>query len=390
LSQECPLVERRADLSQWKGSCIAAARARLLRAEIKDGVAMSFSPLHRRTTILVELETTEGLIGYGESWANFPPWIEHERLATLREGLFPLIVGAPYDDIAAIHLRLLDRLEAIGRQWGAPGPIMQAISAVDIALWDLAGKARGQSIADVVSRVRTRIPVYASSLGPENVRSQAERCRDAGHLAVKVKVGFGRERDQANLESTRTICGDDIRIYADANQAWSLQEAIEMVDVLKGSGTAWIEEPLRGNSLRELEILHQRTGMDIATGENIYGRTDFAAYCRSSGVQVIQPDVTKCGGLTETIEICRMASEAEKTVMPHLYGGAVGFAATLQLAGAAPSVAAIEYDVRENPLRDPIWPDAPLALDGVVEIPSGPGLGMSPDMNEVGRYAGGQ
>jgi L-alanine-DL-glutamate epimerase-like enolase superfamily enzyme len=350
---------------------------------------MSFSPLNRRTMILVELETTEGLIGFGESWANFPPWIEHERLATLREGLFPLIVGAPYDDIAAIHLRLLGRLEAIGRQWGAPGPIMQAISAVDIALWDLAGKVRGQSIADVVSRVRTHIPAYASSLGPENVRSQAERCRDAGHHAVKVKLGFGRDRDKANLEATRAVCGDDIRIYADANQAWSLQQAVEMTDVLKGVGVAWIEEPLRGNSLHELEMLHQQTGMDIATGENVYGRKEFGAYCRSSGVQVIQPDVTKCGGLTEVFEICRMASEAKKTVMPHLYGGAVGFAATLQLAGAAPPVTAIEYDVRENPLRDPIWSGAPAPVAGVLQIPSGPGLGMTPDMRQLEHYAGG-
>jgi L-alanine-DL-glutamate epimerase-like enolase superfamily enzyme len=347
---------------------------------------MSFAPLQRRTTILVELETSEGLTGYGESWANFPSWIEYERLATLREGLFPLIIGAPYDDIAAIHQRLLDRLEAVGRQWGAPGPIMQAISAVDIALWDLAGKIRGRSIADIVGRIRSTIPVYASSLGPDNVRSQAEHCREAGHRAVKVKVGFGYERDRVNLESARAGCGTSIELYADANQAWNLEKALEMAEVLKDFGIVWIEEPLRGNSLHELEIFHHRTGMNIATGENLYGREEFLAYCRSSAIQVIQPDVTKCGGLTEVFEICRIASDEQKRVIPHLYGGAVGFAATLQLAGAASGLTAVEYDIRENQLRDPIWSGGPVQVNGQIEIPMGPGLSIDLDSSVLERY----
>ena len=380
------MVKSRTSTPEDKSSRIVTARVRLLRAEAADGIAMSFAPLRQRTTILVELVTADGLIGYGESWANFPSWVEHERLATLREGVLPLIIGASWKDIQTLHQRLVDRLEPIGRQWGAPGPIMQAISAVDIALWDLAGKAQGRSVADILGRVRSVIPVYASSLGPRDVLSQAERCRRAGYRAVKVKIGFGRGRDKAILESARTGCGNGIELYADANQAWSLKEAIDMAEVLREFGIRWVEEPLRGNRLHELETFHRQTGIDIATGENLYGRDEFVAYCHSPAIRVIQPDVTKSGGLTEVIEICRTASGEGKEIMPHLYGGAIGFAATLQLAGAAPGLTALEYDIRDNPLRDPVWRGGPIQVNGSIEIPSRNGLGIDPDGDVVQRH----
>lgn len=362
---------------------IVAARAHLLRAPTNDGVAMSFAPLSSRTSILVELETGSGLIGYGESWANFPAWIEHERLATLREGVFPLLIGSPVDGVEALRQRLVDVLEPIGRQWGAPGPIMQAISAVDIALWDLIGKSRNQSVGGILGQVRSSVAVYASSLGPEAVYAQAVRCREDGHRQVKVKVGFGRERDEAILEAARSGCGNGTDLYADANQAWTLDQGLEMAPVLRAADVRWIEEPLRGNRIEELAEFHRVTGIDIATGENLYGLADFIPYCRSEAVRVIQPDVTKSGGISEVMAICRMASAAGKTVIPHLYGGAVAFAATLQVAAAAPAISAIEYDIRENPLRDPVWPRGPKPVDGSIQIPTGLGLGVELDAEVV-------
>jgi L-alanine-DL-glutamate epimerase-like enolase superfamily enzyme len=358
---------------------IVDARARLLRVETGDGVAMSFARLPSRTTILVEIETADGRLGYGESWANFPAWIEHERLATLRQGVFPLIVGRPADDIAGLNRLLFDDLEPIGRQWGATGPIMQAISAVDIALWDLAGKAAGRSVADLTGRLRSGIPVYASSVGPDDVLAQAQRCRAVGYRAVKVRLGFSPERDEAILRAARDGCGLDIDLYADANQAWKLEQALAMAPVLQRYGIAWVEEPVKGNDLADLEALYRRTGVIVATGENLYGRDVFASYCQSPAVHIIQPDVTKMGGLTEAMAICEIAAHAGKQVIPHLYGGAVALAATLQLAGAGPGVTAIEYDVRDNPLRDPVWPGGPIQRGGMIEIPSAPGLGIEPN-----------
>lgn len=365
---------------------VARARIRVLRAAAEGGIAMSFAPLTHRTCVLVELESDDGVVGYGESWVNYPPWAADERVATLRDGVLPLVLGRHASDVRGIQAELAAALDPLGRQWGAPGPVRQAISGVDIALWDLWGRTTGRSIAELAGgRVREEIGVYASSLGPSDVARQAAACRHAGHRAVKVKVGFGREHDERALLDARGVLGD-VTLYADANQAWSLEEAVDLAAMLREHGVAWLEEPVRGDRVPDLERLHERSGMAIATGENVYGIEAFRALVESPGVAVVQPDLTKAGGVTEALEVCAMARRSGTTVNPHLYGGAVGYAATLQLAAHAAVVGTVEYDVRDNPLRDPLLREPPTPRDGVVALPSGPGLGVDLDPDAVGRY----
>ncbi|GHH63520.1 mandelate racemase [Streptosporangium violaceochromogenes] len=374
------------DGSPRAGARIAEARVRILRGQVTDGIAMSFAPLARRTTVLLELRTEDGRVGRGESWANFPSWAPAERLATLQQGVLPLVLGADASEIGEVAGRLIERLEPLARQWGAPGPIWQAISAVDVALWDLRAQEAGLSIAACAGgRLRDEIPVYASSLGPEGAAGQARRAAAAGFRAVKVKLGFGRDRDAANLAEVRTALGPEAEISVDANQAWTVGEATAMAPILAEFGVAWVEEPLRGNDLGDLETLHRRTGWRIATGENLYGRRAFARFTASPAIAVIQPDVTKMGGLSEALEVCRMAEAHDTAVAPHLYGGAAGLLATLQLAAMSPAVTVVEYDVRENPLRDPLIVDPPVPVAGRIAIPDGPGLGreLAPEALEI-------
>jgi L-alanine-DL-glutamate epimerase-like enolase superfamily enzyme len=362
------------------GGTIVAAGIRVLRKEAADGIAMSFGTLPRRTMVLLELETERGDTGLGESWVNFPAWAAAERVATLRDGVLPLVIGADAEQITLLHQRLVSALEPVGRQWGAPGPVMQAISAVDVALWDLAGQAAGRAISRLAGgRVRDSIPVYASSLGPHGVSEQAARCREAGFGAVKVKLGFGTEHDLGILRQARTVCGPDVAIYADANQGWSVDEAIGFAPALRDHDVRWVEEPVRGNDLTDIERFYERTGLPVATGENVYRRHGFWPYIDSPAVQILQPDISKTGGLSEVFAICQLAAARDKVVIPHLYGGAVAFAATLQLAGCSPQVSAVEYDVRDNPLRDPLLAGPPVPARGVLSIPDGPGLGVHLD-----------
>lgn len=366
---------------------IVDARVRVLRAPTQDGIAMSFASLAHRSMVLVEVEVAGGLVGYGESWVNYPPWADSERVATLRHGVFPLLWDEDSRRITHLHHKLVTALEPIGRQWGAPGPIMQAISAVDTALWDLRGRASGQAISWMAGgRVRDEVPVYASSLGPERVGEQGARCRAGGHTAVKVRLGFGRVRDETILAEARAACGDDLALYADANQGWSLDEAIAMAPLLRAYGVAWVEEPVRGNQLADLEQFHHHTGLTIATGENVYRRQGFWPYANSPAVAILQPDIAKTGGLTETLAVCQLAQATGTRVLPHLYGGAVAFAATLQLAGCQPAVDGIEYDVRDNPLRDPLLTAPPQPAEGRIPIPDGPGLGLELDATAVAAY----
>jgi L-alanine-DL-glutamate epimerase-like enolase superfamily enzyme len=370
-----------------RSDTIVSARLKVLRVATGDGVAMSFAPLRHRSMVMVELRTDDGRIGHGESWTNFPAWAAAERVATLREGVFPLVVGRTARHITDIHRTLTKKLEPLGRQWGAPGPIMQAISAADMALWDLHGKDQGVPVSALLGgRVREQSPVYASSFGPASVAEQFAMRAAGKHTAVKVKLGFGRERDEGILAEIREAAGADITLYADANQAWSVGEATKMAALLKAFDVAWIEEPLRGNRLEDIEELHRRTGLTIATGENMYGREEFARYALSPAVAILQPDIAKTGGLTETLSICQVADAFRKPVLPHLYGGAIAFAATLQLAACVPAVREIEYDIRDNPLRDPLVVDPPTPSAGMIRLPDGPGLGIELEGAMVDKY----
>jgi L-alanine-DL-glutamate epimerase-like enolase superfamily enzyme len=349
-----------------------------LEAPADDGLEMSFAPLRRRAAGLVIVETENGLAGFGETWVNHPSWALAERQETIRQGVAPLLTGRDARDVRGLHLLLTRELLPLGRQWGAPGPIWQAISGVDIALWDLLGQVSGQSISMLLGgrRLRETVSVYASSLGPNGVGEQAEACAKAGFTTLKLRVGFGRARDQANLRTIREAVGDTLAVFVDANQAWDLEEAIAFAPALQQHGVSIVEEPLAGDRLEELEEFHRRTGLLVATGENVYGAAALAPYVRSPAVAVVQPDVSKTGGLTEAVEACQLAAEADTAVWPHMYSGAVGFAATLQLAACGPNVEQVEYDVRANPLRDPLLKVPPVPRSGLVDLPSRPGLGI--------------
>jgi L-alanine-DL-glutamate epimerase-like enolase superfamily enzyme len=356
---------------------IADVRIRILAAEVEDDIAMSFAALGRRSMALVEVETEDGLVGRGESWVNFPPWAVRERRATVEEGVAPLLVGEDARDVGALHARMVGALVPLGRQWGAPGPIMQAISGADIALWDLAGRAAGVPVAELAGgRVRERVPVYASGVGPTGVAELVAECARRGFTAVKLRLGFGREVDEANLRAARDA-GPGVALLADANQAWSLEEAVAIAPVLRECDVAWVEEPVRGDDPDELAAFHRRTGLTVATGENLYGREAFEPYLARPEIGVLQPDVSKCGGLTEALAVCRRAEAAGRAVAPHLYGGALAYGATLQLAAASPAVRTVEYDVRENPLREALMADPPAVAGGQVTIPTAPGLGVT-------------
>lgn len=368
-----------------KDTAIESVSARVLRTEATGGVEMSFAPLRYRTAILIEVRTRDGLAGYGESWVNYPEWAYLERIATLEHGVFPIVLGSDASDIEGIHDELVRRLEPLGRQWGAAGPIMQAISGVDIALWDLAGRRTELSTSHTMGgRIRETSLVYASSLGPGDVKSQAGKAASAGYTAMKLKLGFGVAQDIEALQAARDA-SPDATLFADANQAWSISEAVKMAPILSEYEVAWTEEPIRGDALEDLEELHRRTGLKVATGENLYRVEAFRRYGASPAIAVLQPDVCKVGGLTRAISICSDAADSGTAVVPHFYGGAIGLAATLQLAAHAPAVALLEYDIRNNPFLDRKLTDLPRPVEGNIDIPDGPGLGVKLNERSIGE-----
>ncbi|NES31661.1 mandelate racemase/muconate lactonizing enzyme family protein [Micromonospora terminaliae] len=364
-------------------AAVTDVRCRVFRARPTEQIAMSFAPLTHRVMILVEVELADGSVGVGESWANYPAWAWRERIATIQDGVAPLLIGRCFPDPATAQRALLAELVPLGRQWGAPGPVHQAISGVDMALWDLAARHAGTSLARLLSAApRTELPVYGSSLGPTGVADVAYRCAALGLTAVKVKVGFGADTDLTNVGTARRILGDQVQVFADANQAWRLTEALEMVPALADLGVAWVEEPLAGDRPGELAELSHRTGMPLATGENLYGAAAFEPYL--DAVEILQPDLGKVGGVTEFLEVLAAATAAGRTVNPHLYNGAVATAVTVQAGAISPATQLIEWDIRSNPLRQAA--DGLLTAHGTVRVPDGPGFGIDLDQDQLDAY----
>ncbi len=362
-------------------------RVRILEAPLDEVVPMSFSALRARRVCLVEVHAG-GAVGVGESWVNYPDWVAAERLATLCDGAAPVVLGCDVSEPARVHARLVEALRPLGRQWGAPGPIWQAISGIDLAVWDLAGRVRGRPVSALLggAGVRTRVPAYGSGVGPTDVEALCRQAVEAGLPAIKVKVGFGRERDTATLEAARAASGPGMRIFADANQAWDLDEAVRMCGLLREYAVEWVEEPLDGDDPELLAQLVDRTGLPVSTGENVYCAGSFTPYVASGALAQIQPDVCKAGGLTVARQVVEAARTTRTRVSPHCYGGAVGIAASLQLARAYDEVEWIELDVRPNPLRTRLLREPVRIEDGGLVVPGGPGLGSALDPVTVDRF----
>ena len=363
---------------------IEAMTVRVLSVPLDEPVPMSFAALSARTSVLVTLRSG-GLAGTGESWVNHPPWAWRERVATLA-GLRDAVVGADAYDPPALLDRLSATVAGIARQWGAPGPLWQALSGIDMAAWDLLGKVRNRSVAVLLAdraggTAATRVGAYASGIGPTAVAELTERALALGLTAVKARVGFGAETDRATLAAVRDVAGTGVEVFADANQAWDLPAAQRMCDVLGEYGVGFVEEPLAGDRPDELRALAERTGMRLAGGENVYGTEAYAA--RLPWLAHVQPDASKTGGVSLADAVGRLPGDA--WLSPHCYGGVATLAASVHLAASAPRPGRVELDVRPNPLRTDLG-TGPRLCDGDLVVPAGPGLGVEYDDALLDRY----
>lgn len=366
-------------------STVTAVTCRVYRAPINSGVAMSFGALDHRIMFLVDVAFDDGSVSTGESWVNYPSWGWRERVATVAEGVAPLLVGRRFTDTAEVRDLLLMSLTRVARQWGAIGPIYQAISAIDQAFWVRAAQTRGLSLSALLSDAPLpEIPVYGSSLGPSGVTESAERCVDLGLHAAKVKLGFGRQTDERNLAAARNVLGESFRLFGDANQAWSVADAVSMAPMLRDFGVEWIEEPVSGDDPADLGRLFADSGIPIATGENLYGADAFTPYLVQPGVAIVQPDVGKVGGVTEYQRVVAAAGDSGTLVAPHLYNGAYAAAISIHLAAATATTPWLEWDIRPNPVREPI--DHLLTQNGTVAVPQGPGLGVDIDLQHLSPH----
>ena len=352
------------------------------RAPMARPVQTSFGTMSDRPAVVVGVRSSEGTIGYGEAWCNFPAPAAEYRARLILSVLAPLVVGRQWPGPAAVfqHLSSVTRIVAI--QSGEPGPFSQAIAGIDIALWDMAARRAGRPLWRFLGGDRSggSVPAYASGIGPAEVVSQAREAAKAGHRAFKLKVGFGEETDLANLNALRRELGPDALFAVDANQAWSPEEAAEWSRTLEAFGPIWLEEPIRADHPEPVwGELAGASPIPLAGGENLLGEGEFRRAIGVGALAVIQPDVTKWGGMSGCLPVAREILGAGRKFCPHHLGGGIGLMASAHLLAAAGGGGLLEVDSNPNPLREGLARPFPPLADGRLILSEEPGLGVFPD-----------
>ncbi|MGH2618673.1 MAG: mandelate racemase/muconate lactonizing enzyme family protein [Thermomicrobiales bacterium] len=281
---------------------------------------------------------------------------------------------------------------------GRGGSLTHTISGIDIALWDILGQATGQPVGRLLGgRYRERVRPYASLLmdQPEPLADHLRQIKAHGFRAFKIGWGpFGREShalDEQIVRAARNAVGPDAYLMVDAGGSdafWpnGLKWALRTADMLSAYDVAWFEEPLRPDALDDFVILRRQATLPIAGGEVLTRRQAFTPWLRAGAFDIVQPDVTKVGGISEERRIGWLAQEHGVRFIPHGWNTAVGLAADLHLSSAFPETDFVEY-IDGSPYVDEIVAEPwRLDEDGMLAIPDGPGLGIRLDPDAVARY----
>lgn len=366
---------------------IALVEAIVCRAPIDMPVQTSFGIMRDRPAVFVRISDTDGTAGWGEIWCNFPT-VGAEHRARLVDAVFgPLLQGKKIASPEAAFLELTAQTSVLALQSAEPGPIAQCIAGIDIALWDLHARRLRQPLWRLLGGKSATVPVYASGLNPTAPEKLAEQKLAEGYRAFKLKVGFGQERDRANLKALRAAVGN-LPLMVDANQAWDLETAADMSASMEDFEPAWLEEPLRADRpWHEWLQLGKRTSIPLAAGENVAGFAAFDCALESHALEVVQPDMAKWGGFTGCLAVARKILAHGLRYCPHYLGGGIGLLASAHLLAAAGGDGMLEVDANPNPLRTLTCGALARVADGTATLTEEPGLGIAPDMTTLREFA---
>ena len=366
---------------------IHAVTTQVYRAPLAVPVVTSFGTMTDRPMLLVRIEDSDGAVGWGEAWCNFPSVGAEHRARLVESVLGPLLAGADVADPAEAFATLTARTAVLAIQSGEMGPLAQAIAGVDIALWDLHARRLSQPLWRLLGGAAGPWPAYASGINPEGAVALALARQADGYGAFKLKLGFGRARDIGNLQALRAALGPGAVLAADVNQGWSVAEALAMLPELAPFDLAWLEEPVRADTpWADWQHLAAAAPMPLAAGENLAGHAAFQAAIDSGAIRVLQPDLAKWGGFSGALPVARHALAAGLRFCPHYLGGGIGLRASAHLLAAAGGDGLLEVDANDNPLRQDLCGVAGKIREGAIRLGEEAGLGPV-DVAPVARHA---
>lgn len=370
----------------------------VIKSKLDKPFAFSQGWVNERSATLIEIKTNEGIAGWGEAFCQGlePPEIS---AAVIENALKPILLEQCPLDIEV----LWHKMYSTTRDYGRKGSVISAISAVDIALWDIAGKYYNEPIHQLLGGAfRNKIKPYATGFYRLKGKGEANRLAEEaishyenGFDHMKVKLGFGIEDDLKCMESIYSaLKNKNVTLMIDTNHAYGRSEALLLGKQLEGYRLRWYEEPVVPEDINGYSELKSKLNIPIAGGENEHTLFGFKSLFESNAVDIAQPDIGSCGGITGAKQIINLAHSFGVEVNPHVWGSAIAQAASIQVIASIPlthfSIFArepiLEYDQSSHPFRRELLTSPIELVNGMINVPKGKGLGIDINLNTIKKY----
>lgn len=349
--------------------------------EPEDSVTLGIGRAVKRDAVIVRVTTEDGIVGWGESHhGRCPGAVAHLVNTTLRM----LVEGQDANDVTGIWKRVYDKqLASHGMGAGA----CLALSGIDMAIWDIRAKALGLPLYKLLGGAARAIPAYAGgvSLGyqePGSLVAEARVHVELGYKAVKLRIGDSVTRDLERVAAVRKAFGADVAILTDANTGYGLGDARAAMPGLEAQDVGWLEEPFPAHDHRSYREAKSFARVPLAAGENHYTRFEFDRVIEDGAITILQPDLSKTGGITEALRIAALAGTWKLPIHPHTSMTALNMAASIHFLAAIENAGYFEADVSKNNLfRDKLVTSPPYLVDksGCVKPLEAPGIGLEVD-----------
>ena len=341
----------------------------------------------KRDAIIVRVVSDDGVIGYGEAHPGRSPGA---IVSLIHNTLAPMLTGLSVHDTNSVWTRV-NRMQLSSHGLGAGAAL--ALSGIDMALWDLRAKSLGIPLYSLLGGSRKPIAAYAGGISmgfqaPDALAEEAQSYVDRGYRAVKLRLGDNPKDDIARVQRVRSQLGDQITILVDANTSYSVSDARAVLPSLEDCKVAWLEEPFGCNDFGAYRQAAQLTkGVALAAGENHYTRFEFARLIEERAVSILQPDLSKSGGISEGLKIAAMASAWGLPVHPHSSATGINHLASIHFLASIDNGGYFEACVSAfNPLRDMFGSPFSIDQEGFVQPSTAPGIGLEIDESVFTKF----
>ncbi len=383
---------------------ITKITSHVLGYDLPETLGYSQQYYKKRTSHIVEVETDEGVTGWGECFG--PGNIAFANKGIVEKVIQPIVLGMQALDRDVIWHKVYNLM----RDHGQKGMPLQALSGVDIALWDIAGKAANLPLYKMIGgahRDKVEVYGYGMMLRPENIKSLISRfkeesavIKEMGFKALKMKVGVGPKDDIKLIEAVREGIGDNFRFMVDANHGYTTHDALYVGRAMEEFSPYWFEEPVAPEDLDGYRELRAVLRVNISGGEAEFNRWGWRKLLESRGLDIAQPEVCALGGISEYLRVLALCHSHFTPVVNHVWGSAIAVAVNLHLLAAMPPLPGglfpwepmLEFDTTHNRFIDDLLT---VSLDikkqvkinnGTVSLPNGPGLGVTPKRDFLDKF----